>query len=160
MRSHMSTLGGLAALLLCLSGLLDEIPAEVNSARGQTLYVPVYSEIPHGDRDQTLELTVTLSIRNIDRQVAVMVRKVDYYNTKGERVRAYAQEPRVLPPLAAVEFVIKASDRSGGISASFIVEWESERPCVPPVVEAVMISTASTQGISFLSQARIVEEKR
>ena len=48
MRSHMSTLGGLAALLLFLSGLLGEIPAEVNSARGQTLYVPVYSEIPYG----------------------------------------------------------------------------------------------------------------
>jgi uncharacterized protein DUF3124 len=156
----MSTLGGLAALLLFLSGLLGEIPAEVNSARGQTLYVPVYSEIPYGDRDQTLELTVTLSIRNIDRKVAVMVRKVDYYNAKGELVRAYTQEPRVLPPLAAVEFVIRASDRSGGISASFIVEWESAHLCVPPVVEAVMISTASTQGISFLSQARIVEEKR
>jgi Protein of unknown function (DUF3124) len=160
MRSHMSTLGGLAALLLLLSGLLGEIPAEVNSARGQTLYVPVYSEIPFGDRDQTLDLTVTLSIRNSDRKVAVMVRKVDYYNAKGELVRSYAQAPRVLPPLAAVEFVIKASDRSGGISASFVVEWESEYLCVPPVVEAVMISTASTQGISFSSQARIVEEKR
>ena len=128
--------------------------------RGQTLYVPVYSEIPYGDRDQTLDLTVTLSIRNIDRKIAVMLRKVDYYNTKGELVRAYAQEPRVLPPLATVEFVIKASDRSGGISAGFLVEWESEHLCVPPVVEAVMISTASTQGISFSSQARVVEEKR
>ena len=156
----MSTLGGLAALLLFLSGLLGEIPAEVNSARGQTLYVPVYSEIPYGERDRTLALTVTLSIRNIDRKVAVMVRKVDYYNAKGQLVRAYAQEPRVLPPLATVEFVIKASDRSGGISAGFLIEWESEHLCVPPVVEAVMISTASTQGISFSSQARVVEEKR
>jgi Protein of unknown function (DUF3124) len=160
MRYHMRTLGGLAALLLFLSGFLGETPAEVNSVRGQTLYVPVYSEIPYGDRDQTLALTVTLSIRNIDRKVAVMARKVDYYNAKGELVRSYAQEPRVLPPLAAVEFVIKASDRSGGISAGFVVEWESEHLCVPPVVEAVMISTASTQGISFSSQARIVEEKR
>ena len=157
---HLSTLGGLTALLLFLSGFLGETPAEVNSVRGQTLYVPVYSEIPYGDRDQTLDLTVTLSIRNIDRKVAVMVRKVDYYNAKGERVRSYAQEPRVLPPLATVEFVIKASDRSGGISAGFLVEWDSEHLCVPPVVEAVMISTASTQGISFSSQARIVEEKR
>jgi hypothetical protein len=33
-------------------------------------------------------------------------------------------------------------------------------PCVPPVVEAVMIGTVSTQGISFLSQGRVVEEKR
>ena len=54
----------------------------------------------------------------------------------------------------------KASDRSGGISASFIVAWESAMLCVPPVVEAVMISTASTQGSSFSSQARVVEEKR
>ena len=160
MRYHMSPLGGLAALLLCLSGLLGETLAEVNSARGQTLYVPVYSEIPHGDRDHTLALTVTLSIRNIDRKVAVMVRKVDYYNAKGELVRAYAQEPRVLSPLAAIEVVIKASDRSGGISAGFVIEWESEHLCVPPAVEAVMISTASTQGISFSRQARIVEEKR
>ena len=157
---HLSTLGGLAALLLFLSGFLGKTPAEVNSVRGQTLYVPVYSEIPYGDRDQTLDLTVTLSIRNIDRKIAVMLRKVDYYNTKGELVRAYAQEPRVLPPLATVEFVSKASDRSGGISAGFLVEWESEHLCVPPVVEAVMISTASTQGISFSSQARVVEEKR
>jgi hypothetical protein len=120
MRYYMSTVGGLAALLLFLSGILGEIPGAVNSVRGQTLYVPVYSEIPHGDRDHTLDLTATLSIRNI----------------------------------------IKASDRSGGISAGFIVEWESEHLCVPPVVEAVMISTASTQGISFSSQARVVEEKR
>ena len=160
MRYHMRTLGGLVALLLCLSGLLGETPAEVNGARGQTLYVPVYSEIPFGDRDRTLELTVTLSIRNIDRRVLVMVRKVDYYNSKGEFVRSYIQEPRALSPLAAVEFIIKASDRSGGISAGFVVEWESENLCVPPVVEAVMISTASSRGISFLSPARIVEEKR
>ena len=156
----MRTLVGLVALLLCLSGILGETPAEVNGARGQTLYVLVYSEIPFGDRDHTLELTVTLSIRNIDRRVLIMVRKVDYYNSTGEFVRSYIQEPRALPPLAAVEFIIKASDRSGGISAGFIVEWESENLCVPPVVEAVMISTVSARGISFLSPARIVEEKR
>jgi hypothetical protein len=156
----MSILGGWAALFLCFSGFLSATSAEVNSVRGQTLYVPVYSEIPYGDRDHTLDLTVTLSIRNIDRTIAVLVRTADYYNAKGERVRSYAQQPRVLPPLAGVEFVIQASDRSGGISAGFIVEWESEHLCVPPVVEAVMISTAPTQGISFSSQARIVEEKR
>ena len=159
MRYHRSKLGRLAALLFFLGGFLGEACTEVNSVRGQTLYVPVYSEIPHGER-ATLELTVTLSIRNIDRQVAMTVRTVDYYNAKGDLVRSYAREPQALPPLAAVEFVIKASDRSGGISAGFLVAWESASLCVPPVVEAVMISTASAQGISFLSQARVVEEKR
>jgi len=51
MRYHISPLGGLAVLLLFLGGLLGETSAEVNSARGQTLYVPVYAEIPYGDRD-------------------------------------------------------------------------------------------------------------
>lgn len=151
---------GCAALLLLLGGLRDGTRAEVHGLYGQTLYVPVYSEIPYGDRDRTIALTATLSIRNIDRKVAVTVQKADYYNAQGQLVRSYVQEPRALPALAAVEFVIKASDRSGGISASFIVVWESEALCVPPVVEAVMISTASTQGISFSSQARVVEEKR
>jgi hypothetical protein len=159
-RYHTREWAGCATLLLLLGGLLAGTLAAVNSLHGQTLYVPVYSEIPYGDHDRTIELTATLSIRNIDRKVAVTIQKVDYYNAQGKLVRSYVQEPRVLPALAAVEFVIKASDRSGGISASFIVAWESAMLCVPPVVEAVMISTASTQGISFSSQARVVEEKR
>jgi hypothetical protein len=158
--SHMRQWMGWTALLLLLSGLLGEITAESTEMYGQTLFVPVYSEIPYGDGDRTVALTVTLSIRNMDRQIAITVHRVDYYNAQGQHVRAYLQEPRVLPALAAVEFVIKASDRSGGISASFLVTWESATRCLSPAVEAVMISTASTQGISFLSQARIVEEKR
>ena len=158
-RYHTRTWAGCATLLL-LGGLLGGARAEASHLHGQTLYVPVYSEIPYGDRDRTLELTATLSIRNMDRKVAVTIQQVDYYDAQGKRVRSYVQEPRVLSPLATVEFVIKTSDRSGGISASFIVVWESRMRCVPPVVEAVMIGTASTQGISFLSQGRVVEEKR
>jgi hypothetical protein len=148
------------ATLLLLGGLLGGVRAEVSHVHGQTLYVPVYSEIPYGDRDRTLELAATLSIRNMDRKVAVTIQQVDYYDAQGKHMRSYVQEPRLLPPLATVEFIIKASDRIGGISASFLVVWESRMPCVPPVVEAVMIGTASTQGISFVSQGRVVEEKR
>jgi hypothetical protein len=71
--------------VLFLGGLLGEASAEVNGVWGQTLYVPVYSEIPYGDRDHTLDLTATLSIRNMDRKVAITVRTVDYYNAQGER---------------------------------------------------------------------------
>ena len=74
MSYHMQTCGGLAALSLFLCGLLGETLAEVNSTRGQTLYVPVYAEIPHRNREHTLSLTVTLSIRNIDRETAIIVR--------------------------------------------------------------------------------------
>src|SRR5262249_20787290 len=114
-RPQKPPLRGLAALLLCLSGLLGEIPAEVNRTRGNILDVLVYGEIRYGDRADTLRLTVTLSIRNMDRTGTVMVQKVDYYNAKGELVGSYVQAVRALPPIAAVETVIKASARRAGI---------------------------------------------
>src|SRR5438046_1843339 len=106
-RYHTRKWAGCVALLLLLGGLLAGTRAAVKSLHGQTLYVPVYSEIPYGDRDRTIELTATLSIRNIDHKVAVTIQTVDYYNAQGKLVRSYIQEPRVLPALAAVELVIK-----------------------------------------------------
>ena len=152
--------GWTALLLLLLSGLLGGSRAESPGVYGPTLFVPVYAAIPYGDGERTIALTVTLSMRNVNRQATITVHQVDYSNAQGQRVRAYLQEPRVLPALAAVECVIKASDQRGGISASVLATWENATRCLPPVVEAVMISTASMQGISFASQARIVEEKR
>src|SRR5207249_495277 len=101
-RYHTRTWAGLATLLL-LGGLISGARAEVSHLHGQTLYVPVYSEIPYGDSDRTIELTATLSIRNMDRKVAVTLQRVDYYDAQGKRVRSYVQEPRVLSPLATVE---------------------------------------------------------
>jgi len=38
------------------------------------------------------------------------------------------------------------------------MEWVADKKVVKPFAESVMISTASTQGISFTSQGRIVKE--
>jgi hypothetical protein len=54
--SHMRQWMGWTALLLLLSGLLGEITAESTEMYGQTLFVPVYSEIPYGDGDRTVAL--------------------------------------------------------------------------------------------------------
>jgi hypothetical protein len=82
-----------------------------------------------------------------------------YFDSKGKLIRSYVDGPISLSPLAAQEHIVHESDRSGGISALFIVEWDSNGPVHPPIVEAVMISTQSTQGISFLSIARVIEER-
>jgi hypothetical protein len=159
-------MGRRASILICLVAVLvlaspeTGALAEAVRAKGQLLYVPVYSEIPYGDRDHTLNLTATLSVRNTDRRHTIALQRVDYHNAGGGKLRAYNPETRLLAPLAAVEFVVKESDRSGGISASFLVEWDSALPVSPPLVEAVMISTASAQGVSFTSPARVLEERR
>jgi hypothetical protein len=61
--------------------------------------------------------------------------------------------------LASVEYVVTGGDRSGGTAASFLVEWNSAARISAPVVEAVMVSAASTHGVSFQSAARVLEER-
>ena len=154
---HLAGLLVFASLTL-LPGLL---PAQAPTpVRQQLLYVPVYSEIPYGDQHRTLNLSATLSVRNTDRVHALTLKRVDYHNSKGALTSAYLSVPLILKPMASIEFIVKESDRRGGVSASFLVEWAGDVPLSPPAVEAIMISTASAQGISFCSPARILEEKR
>jgi len=151
---------GVLCLFIAVAASGVAAAAEQEMSRGQILYVPVYSEIPYGDRGFTMNLTVALSVRNTDFKHSMTVRRVEYHSATGALVRSYLTEPQVLKPLASSEFVVKESDRSGGISASFIVDWDGDASVSPPVVEAVMIGTASTQGISFTSAARVIKEKR
>lgn len=156
MRWHCTVI---CSVSLLLAAFVTGASAEPRTCRGQVLYVPAYSEIPYGDRGFTVNLTVTLSVRNTDRKNPIKIKLLEYHSSTGSLVRSYLSEPQGLKPLASCEFGVKESDRSGGISASFIVEWESETPVSPPLVETVMISTISTQGISFESQAVVLEEK-
>lgn len=149
---------GLLGLALCLLALTAG--ADEERVRGQLLYVPVYSEVPYGDKRLTLNLTATLSVRNPDLKNPITLRRVDYYSAAGTRVRAYLKEPVALGPLVATEFIVRESDRSGGISASFLIEWESAAPVARPFVEALMVNSTYNQGIAFSSQARTLEEKR
>ena len=141
-----------AAALGCL--------AEEERVRGQLLYVPVYSEVPFGDKRLTLNLTATLSVRNPDLQHPITVKRVDYYSAAGALVRAYLNQPESLKPMAATEFIVRETDRSGGISASFLVEWESATPVARPYVEAIMVNSTYNQGIAFNSPARTLAERR
>lgn len=126
---------------------------------GQTLYVPAYSHIYLRDRERTINLTTTLSIRNTSLEDSITVTRAAYYDSEGRRVQAYVSGERVLGPLASTAYVIELDDLRGGVGANFLVEWRSEQPVSPPVVETVMITGASTQGISFLSEARVLYEE-
>ncbi|MCK5541896.1 MAG: DUF3124 domain-containing protein [Desulfobacterales bacterium] len=53
--------------------------------------------------------------------------------------------------LATVRFIIKSSDKTGGSGAKFIVRWVSKELVKTPLIEAIMISTQSGQGVSFVS---------
>lgn len=127
--------------------------------REQTVYVPVYSHVYHGDRERPFLLAATVAVRNVDRGTPITVVSAEYYDSNGQLLRRLMSEPRIIAPLASLRLIIPESDTSGGSGASCVVRWQAERPVSAPVVEAVMIGTRSSQGISFVTSGRVLEEK-
>jgi hypothetical protein len=146
-------------LLLTIS-VVGSPPAtaeQIPLVAGQTIYVPVYSHVYFRDKSRYL-LAVTLSVRNADPHHAIIIRSVQYYDTAGQLVQAYLTEPLRLSPLASTDFVVAQRDKVGGSGANFIVEWQAEQPVNAPIVEAVMVGTTGTQGISFVSPGRVISK--
>ena len=145
----------------CLAfGIVDATAQNKPSvSKGQILYVPVYSHIYIGDRERPFLLTVTLSIRNTDRNFPITIQKVVYYDSHGKPLNAYLDKPMALEKLSSTRFVVRESDKSGGSGASFMVEWDSDQAVSPPLVETIMIGAQTQQGISFTSRGLVIEEK-
>ncbi len=105
-----------------------------------------------------MNLSATLSIRNTDLTNSIIITSVRYYDTDGQPVRQDVESPVELKPLASTDFFIAADDTSRGAGANFILEWVAEKMVYEPVIEAVMISTSSSQGISFVSPAKVLKQ--
>lgn len=134
-------------------------PAEIGRLQkvdGHRVYVPVYSHIYH-QQDDIFNLTSTLSIRNTDDSNTIYVTSVKYYDTTGKLIRAYTDAPIALPPLSTLEYVIGANDTTGGSGANFIVEWMSGKVVTQPVIECVMVGTQSQQGVSFITEGKVLD---
>jgi hypothetical protein len=136
----------------------DPAGSEVRRIKGQTVYVPAYSHIYHGDKERPFDLAVTLSIRNTDPVHPITLISVEYYNTDGKLIRGYLEGELKLGVLSSTRFVVSESDKSGGSGACFIVRWRSDAKVVEPVIESIMISTRTQQGLSFLSRGQVIAE--
>ncbi len=151
----------IAVLAACLAVLTLWAPAgglAGEKSMGQTLYVPVYSNIYNGHTARLTPLAITVSLRNIDPANEIRLLAVDYYDSHGRMVRNYVDKPFALPPMASVRYVVKDSQKTRGAGAKFIVRWESESMTNPLLAQGLMISTASQLGISFVTQGVVVGE--
>lgn len=137
--------------------LIPPSSADMRLFTGQTVYVPVYSHIYSGDREQPFYLAATLSIRNTDRTHAITLTAVDYYDSEGRFLKHYLEKQLDLNALASKRYVVPESDKSGGSGAKFIVVWKADHPVAEPLIESVMISTKTQQGISFTSRGLVLE---
>ncbi len=128
-------------------------------SKGQMVYVPAYSHIYMGDREQPFLLAVTLSIRNTDPSSPMTVSRVGYFDSEGRLLREYMQQPIVINPFSSTRIVIKESDAEGGSGASFHVRWHAGKAINQPIIESIMIGTKSQQGISFTSRGQVITEQ-
>ena len=138
-------------------GAWAQAPAPKTS--GQTLYLPVYSHIWHGEADNRGELarspmSVLVSIRNTDLTRPMRVTSAVYFDTEGRRVKEYVPAPRTVAPMGTVELFVPRSDDRGGSGANFIIVWKSDTPVNPPLVEGVHANLPAGRSIAFVTGAR------
>ncbi|MFP5212696.1 MAG: DUF3124 domain-containing protein [Acidobacteriota bacterium] len=132
--------------------------SELKQVRGQTVYVPAYSHIYYGDRDMPFYLTVTLSIRNTDLEDPITVTDIKYIGSDGKLIKDYLDNDVRLDAQASMHSIVKESDKSGGAGAHFLVVWKAGQKVSEPILETIMIGTATQQGISFTSRGVAVKE--
>ena len=150
---------------ILLFGLLAEAafaadePALVS---GQTLYLPVYSHVYHGDpgRDgkpaQTL-VSTHISVRNTDPQTPIRLVSARYHDTRGKLVRSYLNAPVTIPALATHEMFVPRTDTAGGSGANFVIVWTAETAANPPIVEALHADIREARTLMFSTTGQPIQ---
>jgi hypothetical protein len=148
---------GILALLLTAAS--SAIGAEPELARQGTFYVPVFSNIYHGNLDSrgkpaSLLLSAMLSIRNTDPAHGITVRSVRFHDSGGKLVKEYYDRPKSIGPLGSTEIFVENKDSTGGPGASFIVAWDAESPVNQPIMDTVSAYVFGTQTAIFTAPGR------
>lgn len=130
---------------------------------GQSLYLPIYSHIWHGDvaasgeRTKTL-VSVSVSIRNTDPVKSIRVLSAQYYDTDGKKLKEYVSAPKTIGPMGTHELFVPRSDDTGGSGANFVITWKSDTPANLPLVEGIHANMPAGRAIVFISSARALAE--
>lgn len=125
-------------------------------SRGKT-YLSIYSHIYSFSMEKSQSLTAMVSLRNVSETDTVYITIADYYDTQGQLIRHYFENPIYLKPLETVEIVIDETDQHGGSGANFIFEWIAKETTAEPLFEAIMTSLRGSQGLSFTTTGRRIE---
>lgn len=148
----------LAALAVAVFTLPAHAGRKLMLSKGQKVYVPVYSHVYQGPKSRPYNLAALLSIRNVDYKHSITITAIKFFDDDGKLVKNYLDSPIVLPPLGTKGVRIPEHNKDGGSGANFTVRWESDTDVTVPIIQAVMIGTASTQGISFVCDGVVIEE--
>jgi Protein of unknown function (DUF3124) len=134
-------------------------PAPGNLQRAGSVYVATYSRLPFGGGSVEMDLSVTLSIRNVSPDRVLVLRAIDYYDTAGERLQAYLPAPIGLRPFGTIDLFLQARDRRGGSGGNFQVDWAGVAGTPEPLIEAIMLGEVGNRSFSFVSRGREIDQR-
>lgn len=123
----------------------------------ETDYLPVYSDIYFDDGTKRFPITATVSLRNTSLTDSAFVLSAKYYDSYGKLLHSYIDSSLLLSPLESVELVVEEDEKEGGAGANFIIEWAARNYSDQLLIQSVMISTYGQQGVSFLSDAKVIK---
>lgn len=146
-------------LALFLTAAASAVADEPALSKGQTLYLPIYSHVWHGDlkdRGRPLKspFSALVSIRNTDLKNPVRVLSARYFDTGGKLLHEYLAAPKTIPPMGTYELYVERKEAAGGSGANFVISWEAATPTNLPVIEAVHADIQGNHTLSFVTTAR------
>jgi len=132
-----------------------------NRTLSQTIYLPIYSHIWHGDMDsrgqpeKTL-VSVLVSIRNTDPEKTIRVTSAQYFDTAGKRIKEYVSSPVGIGPMGTYEIFVPRADDTGGSGANFVIVWRSDSRASTPIVHGVHANLPTGRPIVFLTEGHVI----
>lgn len=133
-----------------------KLPLEKIKDKGST-YLAVHSQVYSKNAHTMVGLTVTVSMRNTSLTDSAYVLSAKSYDTHGEMIRSYIENPIFILPMETLEIVIPELNIDGGAGGNFIFDWATTNSKFEPIFDAVMISTLGQQGLSFSTQGTRIE---
>ena len=146
--------------------LPESLPDHLPLSGGQTLYLPIYSHIWHGDRVMQgkyplkSQVSALVSIRNTSLKTPIRVVSARYFSTEGKLLKQFIASPVILAPMGTYELFVEKQEAEGGSGANFIIQWQADTATNPPVVEAVHADIKGHQTLTFVTTARAIDPAR
>lgn len=137
-----------------------------NLSAGQTLYLPVYSHIWHGDRvvnkryPLKTPVSVLVSIRNTNLKTPVRLYSARYFNTTGKLLKQFVASPVMIEPMGTHELFIEKQETQGGSGANLVIQWDAETAVNAPIVEAIHAEIKGHSTFTFVIRAQPINEAK
>jgi len=153
---EMSTIPGSEAGFDRIGTFFKPVQAD-STGPTKLVYVPVYSRL-FLSKDSFWEMGTTLSIRNTDPDQSLYVYEIDYFDTAGDLIERFLDQPHELQPMATVTLTLPQWDKRGGSGANFLVRWSGDADINNPIIEVVMAGTRGQQSFSFIRPGQEIVE--